>query len=391
MTNSDGTNDGLSETEVPEAGIEPGGNDTPLSVHDTFFYKIMSDPERAGAELRCVLPEEIIEVMDWKTLRVEPHRFSDGNLGNHFADLLLSIRVRKRKTYFHVLFEHSSGPKVHELLQTLRYQVRLWEKEKSSRRDEHQDPRRLTPILTVIFHHSETGWKGKLRFADYLDLDVDLRPMFAPYLVDFGVFVDDISRLDAEVLLARLAPPEVRVMLFALRFGRTGEQLFQELPKIARELLEIRRLPTGPLVLQAFFVYLSRVTKKPKAELRMALQNSFEPLLDPELAAIFDGDLEKARTLGEARERAELRQEGLREGLRKGERKGLREGKRQGLVKGKMATLRRLLELRFGPLPRAVVVQLEQSSLKDLEDMELRILTAETLERVLGLPGTPNQ
>lgn len=383
MTNSDETNGGLSAKDASKAEA----NETSLSVHDTFFYKIMSDPAQAGAELRCVLPRKIVQVMRWDTLRVEPHRFADGNLGNHFADLLLSIRVRQRKTYIHILFEHSSGPKVHELLQALRYQLRFWEQEKSSRKGQEQDPRRLTPILTVIFHHSETGWKGKLRFADYLDLDPDLRPIFQPYLVDFGVFVDDISRVDPDVLLSRPVPPAVRIMLFALRLGRTGPRVLDELPKIAEDLTKVWSQPSGKLVIQSFFVYMKLVTKVPEADIRMAVQNTFEPVFHPILGAVFDGDFAKAAELLAAHDLAEAKREARQEGKLEGERKGERKGERRGIVKGKIATLQRILELRFGKLPPAALEQLKTSSLKALETIELRVLTAATLDEVLILPA----
>jgi len=150
MTNPDEKNDGstTAPATVPKVA----------SPHDTLFYKIFSDPKLAAAELRSILPADVAAHIDWEFLRTEPHRFVDGNLGNHVADILLSAPVRQKKTYTHLLFEHSSGPKTNELLQALRYQVRIWENEKPQSNDD--GARHLTPILTVILHHSETGWKS---------------------------------------------------------------------------------------------------------------------------------------------------------------------------------------------------------------------------------------
>jgi hypothetical protein len=121
MTNPDETN---------ASPAAPATDPTPASPHDTLFYKTFSNPKLAAAELQNIFPVDVAAHIDWDSLRLDPNRFVDGNLGNHFADILLSAQVRGKKTHIHLLFEHSSGPKTHELLQALRYQVRIWENEK---------------------------------------------------------------------------------------------------------------------------------------------------------------------------------------------------------------------------------------------------------------------
>lgn len=350
MTNPDETN--ASSTAATAAAIP-----IPASPHDTFFYKILSNPKHAAAELQSILPADVAAHIDWDSLRVEPHRFVDGNLGNHFADILLSAQVRGKKTHIHLLFEHSSGPKTHELLQALRYQVRIWETEKPA--SDEEGPRRLTPILTVILHHSETGWKGRYRFADYFGLDEELSRVFRPYLVDFGVIVDDISKLDTEALMSRPVPPEVQVVLFALRFGRTGRQVLDELRKIAPTIGLLLGRENGRLVVQLFFVYMTRVAKLSEAEIRMALQDTLEPVFDPEMQAIW-------------------------EQFEAGERQGILKGKLEGELDGQRKMLKRQLGQRFGALPPQAIARIDSAAASDLEAMELRVLAAPTLDEVLG-------
>ncbi len=347
MTNPDEKNDGST---TPPATVPKVA-----SPHDTLFYKIFSDPKLAAAELKSILPADVAAHIDWDTLRTVPHRFVDGNLGNHVADILLSAEVRQKKTYIHLLFEHSSGPKTNELLQALRYQVRIWENEKPQSNDD--GARHLTPILTVILHHSETGWKGRFRFADYFGLDEGLARVFGPYLVNFGVFVDDISKLDTEALLSRPVPPEVQVTLFALRFGRTGRRVLDELPKIAPTIGKLLAQTHGPLVVRLFFVYMSGVAKLSAAEIRMALQDTSEPVFDPEMQAVW--------------EQFEA---------------GERQGKLKGEIDGQRKTLKRLLGQRFGVLSAHATVRIDSASVGELEAMELRVLAAPTLEEVLGKP-----
>lgn len=105
----------------------------------------------------------------------------------------------------------------------------------------------------------------------------------------------------------------------------------------------------GRLVVRLFFVYMVRVAKVLETEIRMALQDTLEPVLDPEMAAIF-----------------EQYEAGERQGQRK--------------------MLKRLLGQRFGVLSPHAVARIDGSSVGELELMELRVLTAPTLDEVLGHP-----
>jgi hypothetical protein len=39
------------------------------------------------------------------------------------------------------------------------------------------------------------GGRGKTRFIDYFGLDEDLERLLRPHVVDFGIFLDDISKV----------------------------------------------------------------------------------------------------------------------------------------------------------------------------------------------------
>lgn len=172
---------------------------------------------------------EVVDLIDWDNLEQDTNRFSDENLRNHYTDLLFKTTIRGRPIKLVFLLEHSSGPKPYELLQTLRYQVRQWDREAQQVRNRSDGNQRQTPIITVILHHSETGWRGRGRFTDYFGLDDELAHILRPYIVDFGIVLDDVSKVNTEALIARPVPPDVQLMLFALRYGRTGQELRDEL------------------------------------------------------------------------------------------------------------------------------------------------------------------
>jgi flagellar biosynthesis/type III secretory pathway protein FliH len=81
---------------------------------------------------------------------------------------------------------------------------------------------------------------------------------------------------------------------------------------------------------------------------------------------------------------------GIRKGKLEGKLEGMREGKlegtREGIRKGTLGTLSQQLEQRFGALPAHVTTRLEAATQSELEEMALRILSATTLDDVVGKP-----
>ena len=76
-------------------------------------------------------------------------------------------------------------------------------------------------------------------------------------------------------------------------------------------------------------------------------------------------------------------QEGLQEGLQKGLQKGRQEGLQEGMQHEALAILRRLIEGRFGPIPRWADERLTKRSREDLEELAGRVLQAQSLEELL--------
>lgn len=194
-------------------------------------------------------------------------------------------------------------------------------------------------------------------------------PVFGPYLVNFRVILDDISKVDTEALLSRSVPPEVQIILFALRFGRAGRRVLDELPKITPTIGLLRTHAHGRLVIGLFFMYMKKVTKVPQTEIHMALQETLG-MTDDELAA---------REMNDLWERWERYQAAERQGELRGE--------LRGELKGQRKMLQHLLAQRFGPLPTSAIARLDAATLQDLDAMSLRVLTAKTLDEVLGTPS----
>ncbi len=94
--------------------------------------------------------------------------------------------------------------------------------------------------------------------------------------------------------------------------------------------------------------------------------------------------VDTARAEGREEGRAEGLAEGLAEGEARGEAKGRAEGEAIGETKAQRALLRKLLTLKFGPLPAWAESRLATANSAQLEVWAERVLTAEGLEGVWG-------
>ncbi len=60
----------------------------------------------------------------------------------------------------------------------------------------HPKAKRLPFILPVVLHHSEAGWTVARRFRELLDIDPEVVEELEPFILDFHVLLDDISRVE---------------------------------------------------------------------------------------------------------------------------------------------------------------------------------------------------
>lgn len=81
-----------------------------ISPHDKFFKSIISDPKTAKEFLQIHLPENIKNIVDLNTLKIQKDSFIDNHLKTQLVDLLFATNFRHEKGYIYLLFEHLSNP-----------------------------------------------------------------------------------------------------------------------------------------------------------------------------------------------------------------------------------------------------------------------------------------
>jgi hypothetical protein len=142
--------------------------------------------------------------------------------------------------------------------------------------------------------------------------------------------------------------------LMALRLlvtARSGRDLRAEFPRWLQALEKVLAAPNGVAAFAALMEYILRVTQIPVTELREMVQP---------LGATAD------------------------EGLMTGAQQLIEQGRAEGLAKGRLELVLMQLETKFGPLDTETKERVRAASAGDLDQVARRLLSATTLDDVLG-------
>lgn len=140
-----------------------------MGDHDALFKRIFSVPAHAAAELRSVLPPELVAVVDFSRLELVSPSFVRVTLDERHADLLFRAPLLQRgegdeeaHVYNHLhlelytLMEHRSGPDPRMPLRVMGYTLEFWERLLQS----EPDRRTLPPVISLVVHHGPGGWSA---------------------------------------------------------------------------------------------------------------------------------------------------------------------------------------------------------------------------------------
>jgi hypothetical protein len=165
----------------------------------------------------------------------------------------------------------------------------------------------------------------------------------------FRFLLDDLAGETDEALRQRAMSALGRLALWCLRNARNPEAIVKGLGKWLGLVREVRRAPSGMAALVTIWRYVLMVGDR------------FGPddLVQRLMAAVEEDEKEDIVTAGE-----QLIERGMR--------------------KGQQKTLLKLLQTRFGVLPEAAVARVNAAGTAELDLWVERVLTAPSLEDVLG-------
>ncbi|MEZ4362939.1 MAG: Rpn family recombination-promoting nuclease/putative transposase [Kofleriaceae bacterium] len=334
------------------------------SPHDALVKAVFGQPEHAAGVLRTIVPSEVGEAIEWRTLTLCPGSFIDAVLAYQHSDLLFAARWRAgHKALLYFLLEHQSSPSTGEPMafRMLRYQLRIWERWLA----DHPKARTLPVIVPLVLYHGAARWSEVPAFEDLLELPLALRPALEPYLVRSSYLLHDLSNYsEDELLTMRWHTAVAKVATVLLQQARADIDLVALLARWLGPLREVASSPTGRDALAQLLRYILEVHERTTPD---ALQTLLERELGPRAK----------ESLMTAAQR--LREEGRQEGHREGR----QEGHREGRLEASRALLSRILQQRFGAqLDPSVEQRLHAATLEQVEAWSSRVLTAASLAAV---------
>jgi predicted transposase YdaD len=293
---------------------------TMSGLHDLFARYTFGHPERAAAELRAVLPAQLVSKVDWSSLRREAVSVVDPELRETESDLLFTARLHSgHPLLLYVLLEHQSSVDPWMALRMLRYVVRQVERW----RQEHPGSTRLPVIIPLVMYHGPDGaWTAPRRVEDLFELpEAEAeRERWRAWVPRFEYLLDDLTAEREEALSTRPGPPLARLAWMILRYGRTG-QLAWRLPDWVALFAQVQAGPEGAEHLVVIIRYLQWTENK---AVQAAARQVLHSVVDEQRAEELMG------TWAE-----EMIEEGLQKGLEKGLARGREEGREVGREEGR--------------------------------------------------------
>ncbi len=320
------------------------------SPHDALFKRAFTEMHNAAGLLRAVLPRELVDRVDWSTLELFETSQIDEKLRDRRSDLLFRARVGRGEVLFYLLVEHQSSCDPLMAWRLWRYVAGIWD---LWMRGEPR-PKRLPRIIPVVVYHGEHPWSAARDIAELLEDEPSFELELAPLIPRFTYLVDDLTAAAPEAIRARGLPAFAALVLWALRSA--PRRTFAETVGLFRDLFdEVLAGRGGAEALATLLRYLSIVTRDEDTIVDDVLAHLSEPVRE-EAMSYYDRLIQQ----GEEKGRAEGRAEGRRDLVRK------------------------QLTLKFGAPDARVQDRLAKASLEELDAMGERILTAATIEDVLG-------
>ena len=161
-----------------------------LRPHDTFFKKLMSNPENVKDFLANFLPEDLRNIIDFTSIKIIDTEKLDRKYKKYYLDLSVECRLRKSKSQIYIVFEHKSYPDKLTLIQVLNYCSVIWE-------NNLRNNEKLIPIIPLIFYHGKRKFDLPTKFIEYFEIEEEIKR----YLLNFEVILFDLNKVEEEELM----------------------------------------------------------------------------------------------------------------------------------------------------------------------------------------------
>ena len=137
--------------------------------HDALFSSTMSDLRVAKSFFREHLPSNILELTNLDSLQICKESFVDKELRKETTDILYSVNLSKKTSYFYLLAEHQSKPDKWMPFRLLKYMCRVMEHHIKDLKYKH-----LPVIVPLVFYTGSHPYNYSTDLFDLFDDPNDL-------------------------------------------------------------------------------------------------------------------------------------------------------------------------------------------------------------------------
>ncbi|GAB6044226.1 Rpn family recombination-promoting nuclease/putative transposase [Endothiovibrio diazotrophicus] len=324
-----------------------------MTTHDTGYKHLFSHPELVRDLLEGFVHEPWVQEVDFTTLERVAGSYVSDDLRARIDDMVWRVRLKGRWVYVYLLLEFQSTVDPFMAARLLTYLGLLYQD--LIKQDRLKPGDRLPPVLPLVLYNGRPRWNAPLEVGELIE---PVPGGLEAYRPTFRHLVLEERRYTEE----ELAPlKNLAAALFRLENSRSPADVL----RVTHALRDWLAAPEQTRLRRAFAIWIARVLLVSRSRGAIELSNPDDL---PEVESMLAEDTDDW-TLS-------WRQEGKAEGLAEGLAKGRKEGE--------TTLLKRLLSLRFGPLPEWAARRLEEAPTEALERWGERILEAETLEEVFG-------
>ena len=160
--------------------------------HDHLFKAVFSKRQVMLDYIQQLLPKEIWQDLDLRTLKLSPTSGVNEKLKEHFSDLIYTCTWKgKEKIRISLLLEHKSYPVKYPHLQLLRYMLNIWEEDADQKKS-------LRPIIPILFYHGEQKWPTQ----SFEETFGSAGSTFKRFIPSFDYHLTDLSDYPDELILS---------------------------------------------------------------------------------------------------------------------------------------------------------------------------------------------
>ena len=322
--------------------------------HDALFNATFEDPRLAEIFFHENLPNRIAQHLDYSRPEKIDGSFFDEVLAGSQCDALFRVRTKKTgdPVYMYVLLEHKSTPEPDLPLQLSSYTGRIWKRH--VKENGPASLRALPPIIPMVLYTGQRHWNVPKGLGEMISGEPDLCILPGELYILSNLKETPSAKLSGDA--------ELKSVLTTMKF-----EAMESLALVLNSLTpELRRQVLHYIV----GVYEGVELEGILAALRLENANEMEDYVGTIAETLLAEGKAHGMVAGEAK------------GMVAGEAKGMVAGEAKGLVKGKAETLLRLMERRFGPLPRKHRQRIAAAKIEQIEKWFDAAIDAPDMETV---------